>query len=50
MQDYVPINEYVDKYVESKYKATRISGDFIRKDAILGKETVLDSLKQSLME
>ncbi len=46
--DYVSINEYVDKYVETKYGETRISGDFVRKAIVAGKEALLDSLRQGL--
>ncbi|MFH2036707.1 MAG: hypothetical protein ABIJ45_09920 [Candidatus Zixiibacteriota bacterium] len=43
--DYVAISEYTDEYVKAKYREERVSGDFVRKDAIEGKESVLDSIK-----
>lgn len=45
-RDYVAIKEYQDKYVERKYKASRISGNFVRRDQIQGREAQLDSLRQ----
>jgi hypothetical protein len=45
-RDYVAIKEYRDKYVERKYKASRISGNFVRRDQIEGREAQLDSLRQ----
>ena len=48
-RDYVAIKEYQDKYVERKYKASRISGDFVRRDQIQGHEAQLDSLRQGYL-
>jgi hypothetical protein len=47
-EDYVPIHEYKDTYVERVYKASRMSGNFVRRDAIKGKEARLDSLQRGL--
>jgi hypothetical protein len=49
-RDYTPIEQSVDAYVQRVYKATRVSGDFIRKDAIVGRESILDSLRSSLAQ
>jgi hypothetical protein len=48
-RDYVPISEYVDKYVETRYKATRVSGTFVRKEIALGREAILDSIRHGLI-
>ncbi len=47
-RDYEPIEQSIDAYVQRAYKATRVSGDFVRKEAIVGKEAVLDSLRTQL--
>ncbi len=44
LQDYMPINEYEDKYAERNLHRVVMSGDFIRKDAVVGKEEIVKSL------
>ncbi len=42
---YIPIFQYTDQWVLARYKETIISGDFIRKDLIVGKEEVLEAIR-----
>lgn len=49
LRNYVAINEYHDSFVERVYKASRISGDFVRRDQIQGHEAQLDSLRQGYL-
>ncbi|MBD3333818.1 hypothetical protein GF356_13290 [candidate division GN15 bacterium] len=48
LQDYVGVNAHIDEYVKRVYKTERLSGVFIRKDALAGREAKLDSLRQGL--
>jgi len=48
LSDYVSINDYEDQYAKIKYGASRISGDFVRRDAIQDKQAQLDSMRQEL--
>ena len=43
---YTPIFEYKDKWIFNRYEAVRFSGDFIRKEAILGKKHVFEQIKK----
>ncbi len=43
-EDYIPISEYQDAYVKKQTGLELMSGDFIRKDAIVGKEEILEKL------
>ncbi|MEA2031289.1 MAG: hypothetical protein U9N55_06825 [candidate division Zixibacteria bacterium] len=42
--DYVPISEYKDTWIKDKTNKDMMSGDFIRKDVIIGKEDILENL------
>jgi hypothetical protein len=48
-RDYVPFVKFIDTYVQRNYKATRISGDFIRREVIeernIPEAEILDYLK-----
>jgi len=46
--DYVPINAYVDAWLKNATGEERMSGDFIRRDATVGREAKLDSVRQGL--
>ncbi|MBW1728407.1 MAG: hypothetical protein JRJ62_12695 [Deltaproteobacteria bacterium] len=46
-RDYVPISEYRDKWIESKTGRIMMSGDFIRKDVIAGREDILDLIRNN---
>ncbi|MGP8321658.1 MAG: hypothetical protein ACT6FE_04965 [Methanosarcinaceae archaeon] len=43
-RDYVPISECLDTYIKDRTNQDMMSGDFIRKDAIVGKEDILNNL------
>jgi hypothetical protein len=42
---YTPIFEYKDKWILQRRKVARFSGDFIRKDAIVGKEHIFEQIR-----
>ena len=44
-RDYVAIEEHADKWVKRVTKKDMMSGDFVRKEAVAGKEDVLKTLK-----
>jgi len=44
---YVPIFQYTDQWVLARYKETIISGDFIRKDIVIGKEEILEEIRNN---
>ena len=43
-RDYVPISEYHDDYIKKRTNQDMMSGDFIRKDAVIDKEDILNNL------
>jgi hypothetical protein len=45
-RDYAPILESMDAYVQEKYHRTMKSGDYVRRDAVVGKEGILDDLRR----
>jgi hypothetical protein len=43
-RDYMPIYQEVDSYLKRRYKYDRLSGDFVRRDSVVGREHLVDSL------
>jgi hypothetical protein len=43
-RDYMPIYQEVDSYLKRRYNYERISGDFVRRDSVVGREYLVDSL------
>ncbi|MFZ5980770.1 MAG: hypothetical protein ACOYVF_09080 [Candidatus Zixiibacteriota bacterium] len=44
-RDYVPVREYPDKWIKEVASKDMMSGDYVRRDAVIGKEKILESLK-----
>lgn len=44
LRDYLPIYQEVDSYLKRRYNYERISGDFVRRDAVVRREHLVDSL------
>lgn len=48
--DYVGIHTYEDKYAEKTLKKIVLSGDFVRKDAIIGKEEIFAAMQDGRLK
>lgn len=46
-RDYIPINEYRDKWIEQKTGQVMMSGDFVRIDVIGGNDSLLNLLRNN---
>jgi len=44
-KDYLPVSEYRDKWIENKVNKIMMSGDYVRRDIVEGKEEILENLK-----
>jgi len=44
-RDYVPIKEYPDEWIKKVTSKDMFSGDYVRRDAVAGKENILETLK-----
>jgi hypothetical protein len=47
-RDYVPIRKSVNQFVKLRFNRTMYSGDYVRKDAIQGKDGSLEALRNTL--
>lgn len=44
-RDYVPIKEEEDRWIRARLDLSMMSGNYVRKDAVVGKEELLESLR-----
>ena len=50
LSDYIAIDEYEDKYAENILKRKIMSGNYVRKDAIAGKEDILKDIQSGKLK
>ena len=46
ISDYVPIHQYIDTWILNRYNCTMHSGDYVRRDLIIGKEQIFKKIQE----
>ncbi len=44
-RDYLPIHEWIEPYVQERWSVEVYSGDYVRKEALQGRDSLLDALR-----